>query len=136
MVECNVTYEGDLRCSAVHGPSGSKILTDAPTDNHGKGEAFSPTDLVGTALATCMLTIMGIQAKRHGIDLKGSTVKVGKEMAQAPLRKIAKLDVVFTLPAAVTPEQRTLLENAAKTCPVHASLHPDVKTPITFSWTA
>jgi putative redox protein len=134
MVNIEVVYEGELRCTAVHEPSKSKITTDAPVDNHGKGEAFSPTDLVGTALGTCMMTIMGIQAKRHGINLNGSRVKVGKVMATAPLRKIARLEVAFTLPAAVAADHRKLLENAALTCPVHASLHPDVAVPIVFHW--
>ncbi|MDP9174018.1 MAG: OsmC family protein [Planctomycetota bacterium] len=134
MVEIKIAYEGKLRCSATHVESGTVILTDAPKDNMGRGESFSPTDLVATALGTCMLTIMGIAAQRMEIDLTGTKVVVTKEMAAAPMRRIATLGVTFDVPMKLTPEQQQKLENAAKTCPVHKSLHPDVQTPIRFNW--
>ena len=134
MVEIEIAYEGRLRCRAVHGPSGAVLATDAPKDNMGQGESFSPTDLVATALGTCMLTIMGIVAQRHGIDLEGTTVTVGKEMVATPTRRIGRLTVDIRVPRAVSPEQQLLLENAAHTCPVHKSLHPDIETPVTFHW--
>lgn len=132
MVEINAIYEGALRCVATHGPSGATLNTDAPKDNMGKGEAFSPTDLVGTALGTCMLTTMGIYAQRSNIDLRGSTVKVLKEMVTTGPRRIGQLTVEFHIPTALTSEQQEKLRNAAMTCPVHKSIHPDVRMPITF----
>lgn len=134
MVQIEIAYEGRLRCRAVHGPSGTTLSTDAPKDNMGQGESFSPTDLVATALGTCMLTIMGIVAQRHSIELEGATVAVGKEMVTSPVRRIGRLTVDIRVPRAVTAEQRSLLENAARTCPVHKSLHPDIETPIAFHW--
>lgn len=134
MVEIEIVYEGRLRCRAVHGPSGMTLSTDAPKDNMGQGESFSPTDLVATALGSCMLTIMGIVAHRHSIALDGMTVTVRKEMVTAPVRRIGRLTVDICVPQSVGPEQRSLLENAAHTCPVHKSLHPDIETPVTFRW--
>jgi putative redox protein len=134
MVEIQIAYEGQLRCNAVHLPSGTRLSTDAPKDNHGRGESFSPTDLVATALGTCMLTIMGIVANRHGIDLRDAKVRVLKEMAQQPVRRIARLTVEFTIPVDLPDDKRQMLENAAHTCPVHKSLHPDVQIPVTFKW--
>jgi putative redox protein len=134
MVEIQITYEGDLRCQATHGPSGSTILTDAPVDNMGKGQSFSPTDLVATALGTCMLTIMGIAAQKMNVDLRGTTVSVTKEMSAAPPRRIARLAVTFHVPVKLTDEQKQKLHNAALTCPVHKSLHPDVAAPVEFRW--
>jgi putative redox protein len=134
MVEIDITYEGDLRCTAVHGPSGTTMRTDAPKDNMGKGESFSPTDLVAAGLGTCMMTIMGIAARKLGVDLTGTRVKVVKEMAAAPARRIARLTVEISVPRAVTPEQRRQLESAAHTCPVSKSLHEDVEAPVTFHW--
>ncbi len=133
-VEMDVTYDGGLRCTATHGPSGSKLSTDAPVDNGGKGAAFSPTDLVGIALSTCLLTIMGKVADRHGWDLRGTRVHVVKEMASAPLRRIASLKVTITLPKARewSADDRARLRNAAETCPVKQSLHADVQMPIEF----
>lgn len=130
MVEIAVVYRGELRCEATHGPSGAVVATDAPVDNEGKGESFSPTDLVATALGTCMLTIMGIVARRHEIDLVGTTVTVAKHMATEPVRRIGRLPVTIRLAKPVTPEQRALLERAALTCPVHKSLHPDIEIPV------
>jgi uncharacterized OsmC-like protein len=132
MVEITARYEGQLRCHATHGPSGAGVLTDAPVDNHGKGEAFSPTDLVATALPTCMMTIMGIYAERHGISLVGMTARTEKEMTKTPPRRIASLRTVITVPIAADHPQREALENAAHTCPVHKSLHPDIDAPIEF----
>ena len=135
-VEIDIAYLGELRCEATHKPSGTKIHTDAPVDNHGKGESFSPTDLVATALGACMLTIMGIVAQRNNWDLSGTTVHVTKEMAAKPARRIGKLGVTITLPAGISAtfsqEDRQKIENAAHTCPVHHSLHPDVEKDIKF----
>lgn len=133
-VSIAIKYVGGLRCEAVHGPSGSQLLTDAPVDNCGKGEAFSPTDLVATALATCMATTMGIFADRHGIDLRGLEVSVAKEMTTTAPRRIAKLTTELRLPFPATHEHREALERAALTCPVHRSLHRDVALPIRFIW--
>jgi putative redox protein len=134
MVEIQIAYQGKLRCSATHVDSGATLLTDAPKDNMGNGESFSPTDLVATALGTCMLTTMGIAAQRMEIDLSGTTVKVTKEMVLAPTRRIARLSVTFHVPMSLTPEQRQKLENAAMTCPVHKSLRPEVEIPVSFKW--
>jgi putative redox protein len=134
MVEIQIAYLGELRCQATHGPSGVKLVTDAPTDNMGKGESFSPTDLVATALGSCMLTIMGIVAQRNKIDLGGTRVKVTKEMSAAPVRRIGRLSVEIDVPAKVSEEDRRRLEQAAHTCPVHKSLHPEIETPIVFRW--
>jgi len=134
MVEIQIAYKGKLRCSATHVDSGATLLTDAPKDNMGNGESFSPTDLVATALGTCMMTIMGIAAQRMEIDLSGATVTVTKEMTAAPTRRIGRLAVTFRVPLSLTQEQRQKLENAAMTCPVHKSLHPDVEIPVSFNW--
>lgn len=132
MVEQTFRYLGKLRVEALHGPSGNTVITDAPVDNHGRGESFSPTDLVATALGSCMLTVMGIVAQRHQLDLQGSTARVTKEMSTTPPRRIGRLAVEITVPCELTPEQQTLLENAARTCPVHHSLHPEIESPVTF----
>jgi putative redox protein len=124
-------YDGDLSCTATHGPSRATLRTDAPVDNEGQGRLFSPTDLVGTALGTCMLTIMGIVARRNGIRMEGATVKVEKHMSQNP-RRIGRLPVEITVPGKLTAEQRQKLEAAARGCPVHASLHPGIESQITF----
>ena len=134
MVEIDIVYEGDLRCRAIHGPSGSGIATDAPVDNQGRGEAFSPTDLLATALGTCMMTTMGIFARRKGIDLAGSRVRVVKEMVADPLRRVGRVGVVLDLPGRLAPAERQALENAAHTCPVHKSLHPDVSIDVVFRY--
>jgi putative redox protein len=136
MVEIDITYQGDLHCEAVHGPSQAKVSTDAPRDNEGRGESFSPTDLVATALGSCMVTIMGIYARRNQIDLSGTKVRVVKEMVQQPVRRIGALRVTISVPRAVDDRHRRALEQAAKACPVHQSLHPDVKIPVEFSWGA
>ena len=134
MVTIQFEYQGDLHCKAVHGPSASELNTDAPRDNQGRGESFSPTDLVATALGTCMLTVMGILARTLNIDISGSTATVEKEMTAAPTRSIASLSVKIHVPQSVSPENRQKLERAAHTCPVHKSLHPDIQTPIEFTW--
>ncbi|HEU4420179.1 MAG TPA: OsmC family protein [Planctomycetota bacterium] len=133
MVTITAQYEGDLCCTAVHGPSGSKLQTDAPKDNEGLGRFFSPTDLVATALGTCILTTMGIVARRHGIELKGAHVSVEKHMNSNP-RRIGRLPAEVTMPGSFTAEQKKLLEAAAHACPVHKSLHADIESPITFRW--
>jgi putative redox protein len=127
-------YEGQLRTEATHVASGTSIQTDAPVDNHGRGEAFSPTDLVGTALGTCILTTMAIVAERHQVDLKGSTVQVKKTMSQDAPRRIVQLDVALQLPASLSESDRALMERVAHTCPVALSLHPDIRQEIQFSY--
>jgi putative redox protein len=134
MVEITTVYNGQLRTTATHGPSGNTLITDAPKDNMGRGEAFSPTDLVATALATCVLTTMGIVAQRNNLDMDGATARVTKEMVSTPTRRIGRLAVTVHMPKALAPEDRQRLENAAHACPVHKSLHPDVDAPITFTW--
>ena len=126
-----VTYLGSLRTEAEHLQSGTKIITDAPVDNHGKGESFSPTDTVATALATCMLTIMGIKAEAMGISIEGTTAEVTKTMAAEP-RRISKIEVTLSLPKKYEEKEMKILENAAKTCPVFYSLHPDIEKDIRF----
>jgi putative redox protein len=133
-VRIDIVYSGELRCAATHTPSSESLITDAPTDNHGKGESFSPTDLVATALGTCMLTIMGIFAKRHGIDLSGTSVTVVKEMTTTAPRRIASLKSEIRLPLSGTHPHRKSLEQAALTCPVHQSLRPDIEKPVRFVW--
>lgn len=137
-VQVDVVYQGELRCKATHAPSRATLVTDAPVDNHGKGASFSPTDLVATGLGACMLTIMGIVAERHQLDIGGTTVTVIKEMATHPARRIGKLEVTITIPAdkaeKLTPEQRQRLETGALTCPVHHSLHPDIEKPVKFDY--
>ncbi|KAB2647445.1 MAG: OsmC family protein [Verrucomicrobia bacterium] len=134
MVEVHIQYLGELRCEAEHAPSRTTILTDAPVDNHGRGEAFSPTDLVATALGTCIVTTMGIFAQRHGIELRGTKITVQKEMTSVPTRRIARLACELSLPLPASHPHREALERAAHTCPVHQSLHPEVEKPIRFLW--
>ena len=126
------TYSGQLRCLASHGPSGTTIETDAPTDNQGQGARFSPTDLVATALSTCMLTIMGIVAERHGWALEGCSARVEKTMSRETPRRIALLTVWVTLPEGLEPQQRALLQRAAETCPVKVSLEGSI--PMELHW--
>ncbi len=128
-----ITYLGELRTSSVHLQSGTEILSDAPTDNHGRGEAFSPTDLVANALGSCMISIMAIKSKDLEIDLTGSTVEVTKIMQPEP-RKIAKIIVVLNLSVAANEKNKTILERAAMHCPVLLSLHPDIEKTVTFHW--
>lgn len=128
-----ITYLGDLRTSCKHLQSGTTILTDAPTDNHGKGEAFSPTDLVATSLGSCMISIMAIKSKDLEVNLINSTIEVTKIM-QAEPRKISKIVVVLNMPALVDEKSKTILERVAMNCPVLLSLHPDIEKDITFNW--
>ena len=132
MVKSKIVYEGQLRCVLTHEPSGSVIHTDAPKDNMGKGEAFSPTDLVAAALGACMLTVMGIIAARHNIELKGATIDVSKEMVTSGVRRIGSISVNIHMPSGIPQDKRTMLEAAAHSCPVHKSLHPDVQIPVKF----
>jgi putative redox protein len=133
-VEINITYEGGLHTNAIHGPSRQTLTTDAPVDNGGKGAAFSPTDLVATAMGTCMATVMGLVAQRNNLSIEGLQIQVIKEMTADPVRRIGALKtrLVFPQGKAFSVADRTKLEAAAKACPVKQSLHPDVKTPIEF----
>jgi len=132
MVRIDVAYQGGLRCEATHGPSGQTLITDAPADNHGKGESFSPTDLVATALGTCIATIMGIVAERDKIDLTGLRITVQKEMSAEPPRRIARLVTRIEMPKGLTEQQRAKLEKTAHTCPVHQTLQGKVDMPVEF----
>jgi putative redox protein len=133
MATSNIKYVGDLRTVCIHLQSGTEIITDAPTDNHGKGEAFSPTDLVATALGSCMVSIMGIKSKDLNVDLKDSTVSITKIM-QAEPRKIAKIEVILNMSIETSEKNKTILERAAMTCPVLLSLHPDIEKDVVFNW--
>lgn len=128
-----VTYTGDLRTSCKHLRSGDTFITDAPLDNNGLGQAFSPTDTVATGLASCILTMMGMKARDHEVDLSNATAEVTKHMASNP-RRISKIEIVLELPAVVSEKHRKLLIHTANTCPVHYSLHPDIEKVITFNW--
>lgn len=133
-VEINARYDGNLRCTIMHGPSGVEIETDAPTDNFGKGERFSPTDLVATALATCIMTTIGIVARRKGWDVSGMRARVVKEMTSDGPRRIARLPVELWMANDLPPEARQQVENAARACPVHKSIHPDIQAPVVIHW--
>lgn len=128
-----VTYLGDLRTECTHLQSGNTYITDAPLDNNGKGEAFSPTDTVATGLANCMMTVMGIKARDMDIDMKGAYAGVTKTMAADP-RRISKIKIVFHMPYAPDDKTKAILERTARTCPVHYSLHPDIERDIVFDW--
>jgi uncharacterized OsmC-like protein len=128
-----VTYLGDLRTSSIHLQSGTEIFSDAPVDNNGKGEAFSPTDAVVNALATCMMTIMGIKARDLSVDLKGSTAEVIKIMNSEP-RRIGTISINFEMYGTADVKNKTILERAAMTCPVFLSLHPEIEKRIIFNW--
>ena len=133
MATSKVTYLGDLRTSSIHLQSGSEIISDAPVDNNGKGEAFSPTDTVANGLASCMFTVMGIKARNLGVDFSGSSAEVTKIMAAEP-RRISEIHIVFTMNFIADDKTKTILERTAMTCPVFYSLHPDIKKEITFNW--
>lgn len=132
MVVIEGRYAGDLRCEAVHEESGTRLLTDAPKDNMGLGASFSPTDLVATALGTCVLSTIAIVARRRGIEVGAMRFRVEKHMVTDPMRRIGRLPLTVFLPAALTPEERQIVERTAHTCPVHRSLHADVEAPIAF----
>jgi putative redox protein len=134
MVTINGEYQGELHCTSVHGPSGGTLVTDAPKDNQGRGESFSPTDLVATALATCIATTMAIVARHHGVDLKGLRYEVTKEMSADGPRRIARLAVTLTMPPAAREAPAGVLEKAAHACPVQQCLAPGVETLLTFHW--
>ncbi|MEN9335635.1 MAG: hypothetical protein RLZZ500_622 [Bacteroidota bacterium] len=133
MATSKVTYLGELRTSSEHLQSGSVLISDAPTDNNGKGEAFSPTDTVANGLASCMFTVMGIKAREMEVDFSGSTATVTKIMGTEP-RRITEIHVVFSMNVEVDEKTKTILERTAMTCPVYYSLHPDIKKEITFHW--
>lgn len=133
MSTASARYAGQLRTEATHTASGNTILTDAPVDNHGRGQAFSPTDLVSAALGSCMMTIMGIVAERHSLDLTGVTYSITKHMAAEP-RRIRQIDVQFQLPASLSAKDRQMLENAARTCPVALSLNPEIRQEVQFEY--
>jgi uncharacterized OsmC-like protein len=128
-----VTYLGELRTSSIHIQSGTEILSDAPTDNNGRGEAFSPTDTVSNGLASCMMTVMGIKARDLEIDLTNSTAEVTKIMGTEP-RRISEIHVKFDMAISVDQRMKLILERTAMTCPVFNSLHPDIKKVVTFNW--
>jgi uncharacterized OsmC-like protein len=128
-----ITYFGNLRTSSIHLQSGSEIISDAPIDNNGKGEAFSPTDTVANALGSCMFTVMGIKAQDLNVDLSNSTAEITKVMAADP-RRISEIHVVFNFSVDPAAKNKTILERIAMTCPVYYSLHPDIKKVITFNW--
>ncbi|HNX49828.1 MAG TPA: OsmC family protein [Thermoanaerobaculaceae bacterium] len=133
-VEIDITYDGDLHCLAVHGPSAQTLRTDAPVDNGGKGEAFSPTDLLATSLGACLVTVMGLLARRLALDIAGTRVHVVKEMTADPVRRVGRLGVTITMPAGctLTHADRARLEHTANTCPVKHSLHPDTVVDLRF----
>ncbi len=133
-VRIDIRYEGELQCTAVHTPSGDRVRTDAPLDNRGRGEHFSPTDLVAAALGNCVVTLMAIAARDHGIDMTGTHAQVTKEMSAVPRRHIAKLSVDLVLPAHLGPDARRVLERAAHACPVHASLGPGTVVDLRFAY--
>ena len=133
MSKANIIYKNNLRTEAEHIASGEKIITDAPIDNNGKGEAFSPTDLVAAALGSCMITIMGIVAEKHGIDISGTNAKVKKEMSSNP-RRISEIIVDINMGKNIDKKDRKRLEKAVLACPVHKSLHPDMAKKIQFHY--
>lgn len=133
MVTSKVTYLGDLRTSSIHLQSGSEIISDAPIDNNGKGESFSPTDTVANGLASCMFTVMGIKAREMDVNFSGATAEVTKVMAAEP-RRISEIHVVFTMNLEADEKTKTILERTAMTCPVFYSLHPEIKKQVTFNW--
>ena len=132
MVQINITYEGDLHCRLVHAPSGAMMETDAPIDNNGRGESFSPTDLVAASLGSCMGTLMGIKARARELDITGTSITVLKEMTNQPFRKIGRLIVDILLPRQYSEEEMIVLRNAALTCPVMKSINPDIIVETTF----
>jgi len=134
MVSISLVYEGDLRCRAVHNPSGNSLFTDAPIDNKGKGASFSPTDLLATSLGACMLTIMGIAAEARNMNINGTTVHVEKHMINEPVRRIGTLNVSIILPEKeYTESEMNAMHHAAKNCPVMMSIHPDINVNYTLS---
>jgi putative redox protein len=134
MFTAKIKYLGDLRTEATHVSSGKTFITDAPLDNHGKGEAFSPSDTVSAALGSCMLTLMGIAGNTHGIDISGTEMDIKKHMASDP-RRIIKIDVIITFHNKnYTDKEKAILERAARTCPVAMSLNPEIEQAVEFRW--
>lgn len=134
MATVSAKYLGDLRVECTHERSGTKIITDAPVDNQGKGEAFSPTDLCATSLAACAMTIIGIYGQSHNVDVTGTTMEITKTMSKDP-RRIGKIEVTFHMPKRnYSEKEKTMIERAAHTCPVHLSLSPDVEQVFNFVW--
>jgi uncharacterized OsmC-like protein len=129
----SIIYKGDLRCESVHIQSNSQIETDAPTDNHGKGERFSPTDLLCVSLATCLLTTMGIKANDMGVNIDNAKANVTKYMASDP-RRVSKIEVAVSLPANGSDKEIVILERTGNNCPVVKSLHPDIELKISYQW--
>jgi putative redox protein len=134
MVEMKLVYEGGLHARAEHGPSGAWVDTDAPVDNQGKGEAFSPTDLLASSLASCMLTTMAIVGDREGWEIAGARARVEKHMELEPRRRVGRVVVELDLPAGLPEASRPRLEEAARGCPVASSLHPDTAIDLTLRW--
>lgn len=134
MVRINLNYQGDLRCSATHSSSGNVIHTDAPLDNNGRGEGFSPTDLVAAAVGACMATVMGIVAERKQISLEGMNIEVRKHMSEDAPRRISRLEVDIHMPVPQGHPECKLLESAARSCPVHHSLNPDIEMIFNWKW--
>ena len=134
MVEIKLSYEGDLHCSAIHLPSGNTLVTDAPLDNNGRGQAFSPTDLVAAALGSCMATVIGIVAKRKEIAVEGMTVMVRKFMSDDQPRRIKRLELDLQMPLPASHPDRKLLESAARGCPVRHGLNPDIVVVLNWVW--
>jgi uncharacterized OsmC-like protein len=134
MVSIQVQYDGDLRCRAVHGPSRQELFTDAPVDNHGRGESFSPTDLVATALATCMATVIGIKAQQKNLNVVGMSVSVEKHMSEDSPRRIVRLPIAISIPLPPDHPDRRLLEATALACPVHQSLQPSIDKTVSWTW--
>lgn len=134
MATSKITYNGGLRTTSIHERSGKEIITDAPVDNKGKGEAFSPTDLLATSLGNCMLTIVGIAANEHGFNIDGTTCEITKIMAENP-RRVAEIVVNFQFPANnYGDKDKKIIERSANTCPVMYSLHPDIKKTVSFNY--
>jgi putative redox protein len=134
MVRIEIEHTGRLHSEAIHAESGSRLQTDAPVDNGGRGESFSPTDLVATALGTCITTTMDLYAQKRGINIDGTKAVVIKHMTSQPTRRISKLEVTVEMPLSANHPQRAGLENAAINCPVKKSLSSEMEIPITFSW--
>jgi len=134
MVEMNITYEGGLHCKAVHGPSGAIIVTDAPVDNHGNGESFSPTDLCAASLGVCMITVMGIVCESWNVNMTGTTCRIEKHMSADKPRRIVKITADVGFPKGIPTDKRVLLKETARNCPVAKSLHPDIDVDMRFNY--
>ena len=134
MIEIYIDYKGDLHCETKHGPSGRLLETDAPVDNNGRGESFSPTDLLATSLGTCMATVLGIAGRRKEIPMEGMNVKVRKFMSDDQPRRVARLEVDIYIPISKEHAECKLLQSAALGCPVQHSIHPDIEVAINWYW--